>query len=81
MDIKQATEQIRNHPQLITRLTQSEDGQKLMQMLSKNSQDMERAAQKAQQGDIQAVAGLLKGVMANSDGRALLERLAKQMQG
>ena len=81
MDIKQATEQIRKNPQLITQISQSEDGRKLMSILSQNSQDMEKAAQKAQQGDIQAVAGLLKNVMANSDGRALLERLSKQLQG
>ena len=80
MDQKQLMEQLRNNPQFLENLAQSQDGQALMARLQQNGQALEQATQKGQQGDLIAMTKLLRGVMADREGRELLERLAKQMQ-
>ena len=80
MDQKQIMEQIRNNPQILQNLVQSQDGQALMARLQQNSQALEQATQKGQQGDLLAMTKLLRGVMADREGRELWERLAQQMQ-
>ena len=80
MDPNQFMEQLRRNPQILENLAQSQDGQTLMARLQNNGQALEQAAQKGQQGDLVAMTKLLRGVMADREGRELLERLAKQMQ-
>ena len=73
-------EYLRSNPQFLENLAQSQDGQALMARLQNNGQALEQATQKGQQGDLIAMTKLLRGVMADREGRELLERLAKQMQ-
>ena len=79
VDINEALNQFRKDPQLIEQITQSSSGKKLMHMLNQGEQ-WEATMQKAQQGDAQAAAELLKRVVANPDSRVLLERLSKELQ-
>ena len=79
MDIKETLEELRKDPKLMRQITQSSDGKKLIALLEQSGQ-WERNAKRAQQGDVQAVAGLLKQVMADPDGRRLLEKLSKELQ-
>lgn len=80
MDQRQFMEYLRSNPQFLANLAQSQDGQALMARLQNNGQALEQAMQKGQQGDLVAMTKLLRGVMADREGRELLERLAKQMQ-
>ena len=79
MDIKETMEELRKNPKLMAQITQSSSGKKLLASLEKSSQ-WETAAKKMQQGDVQAVSGLLKQVVADPNSRALLERLSKELQ-
>ena len=80
MDQRQFMEYLRSNPQFLENLAQSQDGQALMSRLQNNGHALEQATQKGQQGDLLAMTQLLRGVMADREGRELLERLAKQMQ-
>ena len=80
MDQRQMMDYLRSNPQFLENLAQSQDGQALMARLQNNGQALEQATQKGQQGDLIAMTKLLRGVMADREGRELLERLAKQMQ-
>ena len=80
MDQKQFMEYLHNNPQFLANLAQSQDGQALMARLQNNGQALEQATQKGQQGDFVAMTKLLRSVMADREGRELLERLAKQIQ-
>lgn len=79
MDINETVEALRKNPKLMAQITQSSYGKKLLASLEKSGQ-WETAAKKVQQGDIQAVSGLLKQVVADPNSRALLERLSKELQ-
>ena len=80
MDQRQMMDYLRSNPQFLANLAQSADGQALMARLQNNGQALEQATQKGQQGDLMAMTQLIRGVMADREGRALLERLANQMQ-
>ena len=80
MDQKQMMQELQRNPQLLQKLAQSRDGQMLMSRLQQNGQALDQAAQKGQQGDLLAMTKLLRNVMADREGRELLERLARQMQ-
>ena len=81
MDQKQIVEYLKHNPQMIEALAGSTDGQLLMARLQKNGQALDQAKEKGQQGDLAAMANLIRGVMADREGREVLERLAKQVQG
>ena len=81
MDQNRFAEQLRRNPQILENLANSQDGQALMARLQSNGQALEQATQKGQQGDLVAMTKLLRSVMADREGRELLERLAKQIQG
>ena len=81
MDQKQLAEYLRRNPQILENLAQSQDGQLLMARLQNNGQALEQATEKGQQGDLIAMTKLIRGVMADREGRELLERLARQIQG
>lgn len=80
MDQKQLAEYLKRNPQMIETLAGSHDGQLLMARLQQNGQALDQAKEKGQQGDLTAMANLIRGVMADREGRELLERLAKQIQ-
>lgn len=80
MDQRQIMEQLKRNPQILENLAHSKDGQMLLSRLQQNDTAWNQAAQKGQQGDLLAMTKLLRDVMADRDGRELLERLAKQMQ-
>lgn len=80
MDQKQLAEYLKRNPQMIETLAGSPDGQLLMARLQQNGQALDQAKEKGQQGDLAAMANLIRGVMADREGRELLERLAKQIQ-
>lgn len=80
MDQKQMAEYLKRNPQMIEALAGSHDGQLLMARLQQNGQALDQAKEKGQQGDFAAMANLIRGVMADREGRELLERLAKQIQ-
>ena len=80
MNLKQAAEQIRDNPQMVQKIAQSESGQRLMSLLNKSDQDFQKAVQQAEQGDMQAMAGMIRAVMASPDGRKILEGISKELQ-
>ena len=80
MDQRQIMEQFQRNPEILQELAQSRDGQMLMSRLQQNGQALDQAAKKGQQGDLLAMTKLLRNVMADREGRELLERLARQMQ-
>lgn len=80
MDWSDAARKLQQNGNLVEQLSQSEDGQALMARLQQNGTSLEQAAQSAQNGDYFAMIRLLKGVMADQEGRKLLERMAQQLQ-
>lgn len=77
MDQKDAMRHLQQNPQLVQSIMQSQDGQALMQMLQS---DGGSAMQQAQGGDMGQMAQMLRGVMASPNGKALLERLSRELQ-
>ncbi len=80
MDQQQLFHQLQQNPQVLSQLANSDDGRALMQRLQQNGAALEQATQKGQQGDFIAMTKLLRGIMADQEGRERLQRLAKQMQ-
>lgn len=77
MDQKDAMRHLQQNPQLVESIMRSRDGQALMQMLQS---DGGGAMQQAQGGDITQVAQMLRGLMSDPGGKALLERLSRELQ-
>ena len=77
MDQKDAMRHLQQNPQLVESIMRSRDGQALMQMLQS---DGGGAMQQAQGGDITQVAQMLRSVMSDPNGKALLERLSRELQ-
>mgnify|MGYP004513664305 FL=1 len=81
MDFKQMAAQLHSDPDTMARLAQSPDGQALMTLLQQeNGTQLQRAVEKGEGGSAAEMAGLLKTVLASSEGRALLQRLSQQFQ-
>ena len=80
MDWNEMTRRLQQNPQLLAQIAQSNEGQKLMQRLQQNGKALEQATQSGQQGDLKAMTRLLKDVMADREGRELLQNLAQQLQ-
>ena len=78
MDLKQASEMIQRDPQLVNKIARSPEGQRLMALLE-NGQNLQSNIEKAGQGDAKAMAGLLKQVMADPEGKALLTQLSREL--
>ena len=68
MELDSLARQLGRSPQELERLAQSPDGQRLMQMV-----------ENVPMNDSQAAANALKQLLAQREGRALLQRLAKQL--
>ncbi len=80
MDWNDAVQKLQQNGNMVEQLSQSEDGKALMERLQRNGTSLEQASQSAQNGDYFAIIRLLKSVMADSEGRKLLERMAQQLQ-
>lgn len=82
MDMKQLARQLRENPQALERLAQSQDGQALMAMLQKDGgAALQQATEAGNQGDYRQMTALLQHIMAGKEGRALLQRMAQQLRG
>ena len=77
MDHKDAMRHLQQNPQMIESIMRSRDGQALMQLLQS---DGGGAMQQAQNGDVSQVAQMLRSVMSDPNGKALLERLSRELQ-
>lgn len=74
MELQDLARQMGQSPEQLQRLAQSPDGQRLAQLL-------ERSAPGITSGnDAQAAAQALKQLLAQPEGRALLQRLSRQLQ-
>lgn len=78
MELSQVIGQLQQHPEMIERLASSADGQKLMQRLDPTL--LQQATQQGQSGSYQEMAELLRGIMKDAEGKALLQRMAKQLR-
>jgi hypothetical protein len=78
----QLAEQLKNNPAMLRSLMQSRDGQMLMQLLTKddNGTGLQQAVQSAVRGNTAQMAEMVKRVMQNPDGAALVERINKAIQ-
>lgn len=75
-------EQLKNNPAMLRSLMQSQDGQSLMRMLTRqdNGAGLQRAAQAAAKGDTAEMVQMVQGIMRSAEGAALVERLQKTVQ-
>ena len=80
--MQQLMQQVKNDPQMVQRVMQSPDGQKLMQLLtsSDNGAGLRHAAAGAGSGNTAQMVSMLKKVMQTPEGAALLDRLSSQLQ-
>ena len=77
MELMQIIEKLRQNPQLVQQLASSADGQRLIGRL--DAAQLQHATQQGEQGCYGEMAAMLKQVMAAPDGKALLQRLAQQL--
>ena len=82
MDQKELLQRLRQNPDSLQAVMQSQDGQKLMQMLSGSDggQSLSQAAQQAQGGNTMQMVQMLRKVMSSPEGAALIQRLGNQLQ-
>ena len=82
MDIQQVLQQVKNDPQMVQRVMQSPDGQKLMQLLTSadGGNTLNQAATAANSGSTAQMVAMLKKVMQYPEGAALIGRLGSQIQ-
>jgi len=75
-------EQLKRNPTMLRSLMQSQDGQKLMQMLTQGDQGagLQRAVQAATQGNTSEMVQMVNRIMQSPDGAALMERINKAVQ-
>ena len=80
--MQQLMQQVKNDPQMVQRVMQSPDGQKLMQLLtsSDNGAGLGHAAASAGSGNTAQMVSMLKKVIQTPEGAALLDRLSSQLQ-
>ena len=79
MDMKQMAAQLHTDPDTMERMAQSPDGQALMALMQQqNGAQLEKAM--TQGASTAEMASLLKTVLASGEGRALLQRLSRQLQ-
>ena len=94
--MQQLMQQVKNDPQMVQRVMQSPDGQKLMQLLTSSDNGaglghagsgggargsaLGHAAASAGSGNTAQMVSMLKKVMQTPEGAALLDRLSSQLQ-
>lgn len=81
MDLNALSKAFHIDPQAIENLSQSADGQALMAKLQQDGGNtLNSAMQAGQNGSYAEMTALIKNVMGTAEGRALLQRLANQLQ-
>lgn len=82
MDQKEMVERLKQNPAALKSVMQSQDGQRLMQLLSGNDggKTLNRAAMQAAGGNTAEMVRLISGIMQSADGAALVERINKSLQ-
>ena len=81
MDMNMISKMLPVDPQSLERLSKSPDGQMLMALLQKSSGNaLDHATEAGKSGNYAEMTALIKGVMGSAEGKALLQRLAKQLQ-
>jgi hypothetical protein len=82
MDQKEMVERLKQNPAALKSVMQSQDGQRLMQLLSGNDggKTLNRAAMQATGGNTAEMVRLISGIMQSADGAALVERINKSLQ-
>ena len=75
-------ETLRKNPAMVKSLMQSQDGQKLMQMLTQGDQGagLQRAVQSAAKGDTTAMVRMVNQIMQSQEGAELMERIHQAVQ-
>ncbi len=80
---KHLIESLRTNPGAVQALFRSQDGQRLMQMLTQGDQgaSLQQAAQQAAQGNRADMARMVSQIMISPEGAALVERINKAARG
>jgi hypothetical protein len=75
-------QQLKNNPAMLRSLMQSQDGQALMQLLTRKDQGagLQRAAQAAANGNPAEITSMIQNLMRSPEGAALVERINKAVQ-
>ena len=74
--------QLKNDPEALRKLMYSQDGQALMQMLTRNDRGagLQQAIRSAAQGNTNQMADMVRRIMDTPEGAALVERIQKAVQ-
>ncbi|MBR5572485.1 MAG: hypothetical protein IKV99_07590 [Oscillospiraceae bacterium] len=81
MDLQALSKSMNLTPQALEKLSQSPDGQALMAILQKNNANaFHHATEAGKNGNYAEMTALIKNVMGTAEGRALLQRLARQLK-
>lgn len=72
-------DQLKRNPRMLQSVMQSGDGQKLMQMLSREG-GLQQAAQAAAKGSPAQLTEMVNRLMQSPDGAALVERINRTVQ-
>ncbi len=78
MDQREMLEYLRNNPQIVQSLMESQDAQALMRMLQQR--DGGQAMRRAEAGDTAQIAQMLKSILAAPGGAELLRRLGRNLR-
>ena len=81
-NMKRTIEALQSNPAAAQALFQSQDGRRLMEMLTKADQGaaLQRAAQNASRGNINEMVQMIRQVMTSPEGAALAKRISDAAQ-
>ena len=81
MDLQALSKSMNLDPKALEKLSQLPDGQALMALLQKNNANaLSHATEAGKNGSYAEMTALIKNVMTTAEGRALLQRLARQLK-
>lgn len=82
MDQADMIQRLKQNPAALQSIMQSQDGQRLMQMLSgaDGGAGLQRATAQAAGGNTADMVQMLKKVMSSPDGAALVQRIGQSLQ-
>ena len=74
--------QLKGDPETLRKLMYSQDGQRLMQLLTQSDRGagLQQAVQAAAQGNTNQMADMVRRIMGSPEGAALVERINKAVQ-
>ena len=83
MDNRNVEQELRDNPELLRHIMNSQDGQTLMRLLTQNDKGarFRQAVRSAADGDPSQMAGCLRQVTESREGAALIARLQRLMEG